>query len=210
MVVVVGGGLVGRRKAGVGLNAGASVRLIAPEPQPDDFRFDRLEWCAAEYRPGLLAGAALVFAAATAEVNARVVADAKRLGVWANSATDPDSGDFTLPAVGRVGGVTLAVGTGGVAPALARRLRDRLVREVDERIGEWLELLDELRPETLAAVPDEAARRSLLDGFADWPWLERLKRDGRDATLAAMRAEVGRAGDGSESPGWGDGSLTQD
>ncbi len=187
-VVVVGGGAVGRRKAAAARAAGAAVRVIDPVPRPDGLDF---EWVSEPYRPEHLTGAALVFAAATAAVNAAVVADAAARGVWVNSATG--GGDFTLPATRAVGGLTLAVGTGGAAPALARRVRDRLAGQLDPAYADWVAVLDRVRPLVLAAVSDEPTRRTLLDQFADWPWLDRVHEDGPDAAYAAMAGVVRRA-----------------
>jgi precorrin-2 dehydrogenase/sirohydrochlorin ferrochelatase len=196
-VVVVGGGAVGRRKAAVALAAGAMVRVIdprGPDDRPPDSslvtRHSSLTWVPEPYRPDHLAGAALVFACATPEVNARVVADAQARGVWVNAASEPARGDFHLPAVVRRGGLTLAVGTGGASPALARRIREKLEAEFDESFAVWVALLDEARAEVLAAVPHPARRRELLDGFADWPWLDRVREEGPDAVRAALREAV--------------------
>ncbi|MBX9622358.1 MAG: bifunctional precorrin-2 dehydrogenase/sirohydrochlorin ferrochelatase, partial [Gemmataceae bacterium] len=149
-----------------------------------------VEWLPEPYRPDHLSGAALVFACATPEVNDRVAADAKARGVWVNAASDPAAGNIVLPAVVRRGGLTLAVNTGGASPALARRIREKLEAEFDESFAEWVALLDEVRAEVLAAVHDPTRRRELLDGFADWPWLERLRAEGPDAVRAAMRATL--------------------
>ena len=185
-VVVVGGGAVGRRKAVAARDAGAAVVVVDPG-SPGEPGVTHL---AEPYRAEHLVGACLVFAAATPEVNARVVADAKAAGVWVNSATDPQTGDCFLPAVVRRGGLTIAVGTGGASPALARRIRERLEAEFDDSFAAWVGLLDELRPVVLAAVPDPDRRRELLDALADWPWLERLRAEGTDATRAAMLSTV--------------------
>jgi hypothetical protein len=42
----------------------------------------------------------------------------------------------------------------------------------------------------LVSVPDPARRRALLDGFADWPWLDRLRAEGVEPVRAAMLAAV--------------------
>lgn len=187
-VVVIGGGAVGARKASALLTAGADVTVIDPRTPP------ALPPGAAHvpesYRGDHLDGAALVFACATPEVNARVVADARTRGVWVNAASSPDEGDFTLPAVVRRGELTLAVSTGGASPALARRLREKLESEYDAVFGEWVALLAEVRAEVLATIPDEARRRELLDGFADWGWLARLRADGSEKVREAMRVVV--------------------
>lgn len=192
-VVVVGGGAVGRRKAAAAHAAGAVVRVIDPDPDAAAGRAAPATVVAEAYRPDHLAGACLVFACATPDVNARVVADARSLGVWVNSASDPDAGDFALPAVVRRGGLTVAVSTGGAAPALARRVRDKLDGEFDPAFAAWVRLLGELRHDVLATIPDPATRRTVLDALADWPWLDRVRAEGIDAVRAAMRAEVRRA-----------------
>jgi precorrin-2 dehydrogenase/sirohydrochlorin ferrochelatase len=173
-VVVVGYGAVGRRKAAAAEAAGAVVRAIDPAVNEP-------------YRPDHLVGAALVFACAPPAVNARVVADCRARNVWVNAASDPEAGDFALPAVLRAGELSVAVSTGGAAPALARRVRDRLAGQFDAAFAAWVDLLNEVRGEVLAAVPDDSRRRELLDAFADWPWLDRLRAEGVEAVRAAMR-----------------------
>lgn len=188
-VVVVGGGAVGRRKATAAAAAGARVVVVAPHPPPEPW-VPVPAWVEEPYRTEHLAGAQLVFACAPTAVNARVVADARAAGIWVGSATDTDGADVTLPAVLRVGALTVAVSTGGAAPALARRIRDQLAGQFDPAFAAWVELLNEVRGEVLAAVPDPARRRELLDDFADWPWLDRVRREGADAVRVAMRGMV--------------------
>src|SRR5262245_47798519 len=118
-VLVVGLGRVGRRKAAGLAAAGASVLGGDPAPPPAGGRPEGGEVRPERYRSVHLRGATLAFAAGPPAVNRRVVADARRAHVWVNSASDPASGDFALPAVWRDGPLTLAVSTGGASPALA-------------------------------------------------------------------------------------------
>jgi precorrin-2 dehydrogenase / sirohydrochlorin ferrochelatase len=135
-----------------------------------------------------------VFACATPDVNAQVVADARARGAWVNAASDPSDGDFALPAVVRRGDFVLAVGTGGASPGLARRVREKLEVEYDDAFGAWVQLLSELRTEVLATIPDPGRRRDLLDGFADWRWLALVRAEGVEAARTAMRAALGSGG----------------
>jgi len=197
LVVVVGCGQVGSRKAAAVLAAGASVRVIDPTTTtllishlPNSTEAVHI---AEPYRSDHLAGACLAFAAATPEVNTCVVADAKSRGIWVNSATDPAAGDFILPSVVRSGDLIVATSTAGAAPALARRVREKLEAEFDAAFAEWVQVLGEVRSIVLAVVADPAHRRELLDGFADWPWLMRLRTEGAAAVRAAM-LEIVNAG----------------
>jgi precorrin-2 dehydrogenase/sirohydrochlorin ferrochelatase len=121
LAVVVGAGPVGRRKVAGLLAAGARVRVICLEEGSVEG-----EWLREPYEARHLQGATLAFAAATAEVNARVVADARAAGVLVCDAGDGAAGDFHTPAVFRDGPIVVAVGTGGRAPGVAAALRDHL------------------------------------------------------------------------------------
>jgi precorrin-2 dehydrogenase len=186
--LVVGLGAVGRRKA-VGL-VEAGGRVVGVDPGPIEIPAG-VELRAEPYRAEHLAGAILAFAAATAEVNRQVVADARRLGIWVTSASDPGSGDFTLPATWRDGPLTLTVSTSGASPSLASALRDRAARALGPSAGGLAAILAELRPEVLARVADPAARRRLLAEAADPRWLDLHDAEGAEATRRALRVALG-------------------
>ncbi|MFO0800940.1 MAG: NAD(P)-dependent oxidoreductase [Gemmataceae bacterium] len=188
-VVVVGYGAVGRRKAATAAAAGAHVVVVDPAVIPGTGVPGLAVRCES-YTPHHLTGAALVFASATPAVNDRVVADGRARGIWVNSATNPTDGDFTLPAVHAVGRLSIAVATGGASPALARRIRDQLADQFGATIAAWVELLNEVRGQVFVTVGDPTRRRELLDGFADWPWLDRLRMEGAEAVRTAMLAAV--------------------
>jgi precorrin-2 dehydrogenase/sirohydrochlorin ferrochelatase len=200
LCVVIGGGSVGRRKAKTLLQAGARVRLVCLEACPQAFAEANVEWITAAYHPDRLTDAAVVFAAATPEVNRQVVADAKARGVWVNLASEPDTGDFFLPAVVRQGDFVLAISTGGAGPALAREVRRKLEADFDEAFGHWVALLAELRPVIQAQCSDPERRRKIMERLCEWRWLERLRQRGVEETRAAMAAEVRALAASSSDP----------
>ncbi len=114
-VLVVGGGPVGRRKAGALLDAGAHVRLVCLEPRPVEEAHPHLAWLTEPFVATHLKGVVLAFAAGPSAINLSVVAEAKAHGIWVNSATDGAGSDFVVPAVHRRGDFVLAVSTGGAA-----------------------------------------------------------------------------------------------
>jgi len=190
--VVVGGGPVGRRKADALVAAGAEPCIVCPLPRPPGIH-PQIDWRPEPYRIDHLDGVALVFAAATPPINEQVVADARARGVLVSSASDPDNGDFFVPATIRRGDFILAISTAGSAPALAAEVRRRLGEQFDDTFGQWVGLLGDLRPIILAQVAQEETRQTLFAQLSHWDWLERLRREGVESVRSAMLAEVSKA-----------------
>lgn len=151
-VVCVGAGPVAANKVGPLVDAGAVVTLIAPDIGEG--------WGGAQsvrqrlYRAGDLEAdppVRLVVAATGIQtVDQQVATDAARLGIWCLRVDG--TGDVSVPAVLRQGGLTLALSTG--APALTRRLRERLADVIDPRWGTASTTLSTLRadPEVRAVL----------------------------------------------------------
>lgn len=127
-VLVVGGGTVATRRIVALLDAGALVTVVAPEASgsivalADD---GRVTWRRREFDYSDVAGAWLVHAATdSAEVNARVVDEARRRTVWAVRADDSSVSDALTPAVARAAGAVVSVSTGD--PRRSVELRDAI------------------------------------------------------------------------------------
>jgi precorrin-2 dehydrogenase / sirohydrochlorin ferrochelatase len=192
IAVVIGGGAVGRRKAANMLAAGARVCLVCLEPRPADETHADLDWRTAPYALEHLQGASIVFAAATADVNAQVVADAQARGLWVNAATDPQAGNFLVPAVIRRGDFVVAISTGGASPALAQSIRQQLAEQFDDSFDKWVSLLAEMRPLVLVRIASEEQRRMLFERWSQPVWLERLRHEGVNALRLALHARHGK------------------
>jgi precorrin-2 dehydrogenase / sirohydrochlorin ferrochelatase len=126
-VLVVGGGIVGFRKAEGLLAAGAVITAVSPEWVPEWTTMDgQITRHTRRYESGEVSGYWLVITATNDRVAQQQIFDeGERLGVWVNAADDPDRCRFILPAVHREGPVIVSVSTSGSAPALAGVLRDR-------------------------------------------------------------------------------------
>lgn len=165
-VVVVGAGPVGLRKAQALAEAGAKVTVVSRQA-PSGAGPDGAEIVRDSYRPGLLEGATLVFACTDdSELNARIAADARAIGALVNAADQPRDCDFFLPARVCDGDVTVAIGTGGAAPALAAQLKRRLAGALPPRIGEFAALLDRLRRQLKTRLGDGKLRGKVMKELA--------------------------------------------
>lgn len=124
--LLVGGGRIATRKGAQLAGCGADLTVIAPDVTPE------LEALAARvlrrpYETGDVAGHRLVITATgDTAVDQQIFDEADTLGIWVNSADDPQRCTFTLPAVVRRGPVLLTASTAGRSPALASWLRARL------------------------------------------------------------------------------------
>jgi precorrin-2 dehydrogenase/sirohydrochlorin ferrochelatase len=144
--LVVGGGSVGLEKAKGLLECGAVVTVVAPQIEPELQRLP-VHWRRKRYETADLEGQLLVIAAtSTPSVNRRVFADAEARSLLCNVVDVPELCSFILPAVFRRDPIALAVSTGGASPALAKRLRDELGAQIEQRHIELAHRLRELRP----------------------------------------------------------------
>jgi precorrin-2 dehydrogenase/sirohydrochlorin ferrochelatase len=167
--LVVGGGSVAARKARTLLECGAQVTVIAPSlaPEMEDLT-DRLQ--SVERRAYARGDAAhfrlVVTATGRPDVDGAVHDDAESAGVWVNSADDRAHSSFILPAVYRDGSVTVAVSTGGLSPAFASWLRDRLATTCGDDMGAMAALIGEARERLRrdGRPSDSVDWAALLDG----------------------------------------------
>jgi len=179
LAVVVGGGHVGRRKCEPLLASGARVRVV--DPAGGDWP-SAVEVIAEPYEGRHLVGANLVFACTDdRSTNARIAADASAAGALVNVADDPQGCDFTVPAVHRSGGITIAVSTAGGVPGAAAVLRDMLAGALPAEADEFALAAGELRDQIKVSVTDGDRRRRLLCRLTGPEGLAAFAHGGRTA-----------------------------
>ncbi len=185
-VLVVGLGQVGRRKVEGLIAAGANI--LAVDPTPSAEIPDAIKLLIEPYRADHLSEVALAFATATSDVNRRVVADAQERGIWVNSASNPDKGDFFVPASWHDGPISLAVSTSGASPALAAALRDRAAIAIGPGAAVLAGVLIELRAEVLQEIRDPLKRRRILSSWDAPEWLKLAETETAESLRKALRA----------------------
>jgi precorrin-2 dehydrogenase len=181
LVVIVGGGNIAESKIPGLLQAGARVRVIAPEVNAkisEWIRSGEVEWRPKVFAGGDLCGARLVIAATSAHgVNRAVYRVADAQGIWCNAVDDIENCHFYYGSIVQRGDLQIAISTNGKSPALAQRLRKELQAQYGPEYEVWLEWLGAAR-EVLRAAQDAAgAPKDLLHYLASRGMYERFLRE---------------------------------
>jgi len=149
--VVVGGGRVARRKVRALLEYGANVEVISPDPCPELNKLaetGEIKVLRRHYQAGDLQGAFLAIAATdNSTLNQQVIKEAKGKAVLVNVVDDLENSDFIVPSYVRRGALTIAVSTAGRSPALARKIRTKLEKELGDEYASLVRLVGEVRAE---------------------------------------------------------------
>jgi len=180
-VLLVGGGPVAAGKLRGLLDAGALVRVVAPDVQPEILEAP-VTVVQRPFAASDLDGVAFVVAAAPPAVNREVAAAAHARGLFVNAVDDVESASAYAGAVFRRAGVTVAISTEGDAPALAGLIREALETLLPEDLDRWMQCARESRQQWLAHGVPMAERRPLLLEALNALYAERLT-----ATTGASR-----------------------
>ena len=114
-----------------------------------------------------LSGAIAVVCATGDERDDKISARVREAGIPVNVVDKPDLSSFIFPAVVDRGDVVVAIGTGGDAPVLARRLRERIESIIPSRIGDLSALIGRYRQRVAQAKPRLSPRQfwqKVVDG----------------------------------------------
>ena len=136
--------------------AGAVITIITQETEIDE----RLAHLAdagrvriedRPFQPGDLSGATICFVTVKDGAGSRaIVREARREKVLVSAVDRSGDSDFIVPSVVSRGDFTIAVSTGGSAPALAKRVRRELEKLFGQEYGGYVSLLRRLRARLMA------------------------------------------------------------
>jgi precorrin-2 dehydrogenase/sirohydrochlorin ferrochelatase len=176
LCLVIGGGAVALRKIRSLLDGGASVRVISPVLEPELkvlARRRKIDWIERGFVEGDLKGAFLVFAATdNRAVQDQIMEESAKYSVLINSADDPPNSQFHVPAHFRRGQMLVTVSTGGGSPALAKKIRLQLEKEIAQEYEAVVELLSQIRNRVVSQDNNflshaELFRRLLQQGIVE-------------------------------------------
>jgi len=160
-VVVVGGGAMAAVRVRQLAEAGAVVKVVAPEVR-EDVAAAAAEVRSRPFAPEDLDGAWFAVAAATPAVNRAVAEAAEARRILVNAVDDPASATAYTGGVVRRGDATVAISTGGRAPALAGLLREAVDAILPKDLAAWIDTAEAERPTWKRDRVPLATRRPLL------------------------------------------------
>ena len=212
LCLVVGGGEVATRKTGVLLEAGATVRVVAPEIEPDLARQPGVEPIVARFESQHLEGAVMVIAATNdREVNRQVseLAQSRKLPV--NVVDDPELCSFIMPAILDRSPLMVAFSSGGGSPVLTRMMRGKLETVIPQNYSRLAAFAVRFRELVKERVTNPPKRRifweNALDGMiaekvlaGDEASAETLLKQMLESEDNILRGEVYLVGAGPGDP----------
>ena len=143
-VLVVGGGTVAAAKLDALAPTGARIVVVAPQVC-DAVARSGVEVHQRPFHTSDLDDVWFVVSAATPEVNRTVSEAARARRLFVNAVDDPPNASVYLGGVVRRAGATIAISTGGRAPALAGLLREGLDAVLPDDLDDWFERADRLK-----------------------------------------------------------------
>lgn len=194
-VLVVGGGEVAARKVRLLLKAAPKIEIVALTLNAELAAL--VDQGAVAYRgqafdAGQLQGCRLVIAATDdRDFNRQVAAAADAANVLVNVVDDPAPSSFITPSLVERAPLWVAISSGGAAPVLARRLRERIEALLPTGYGRLATFMERHRPRVKALAVEQ--RRALWEQFLDGPGPERLLVG--DEAAAAIELESLMAGE---------------
>ena len=191
--LVVGGGAVGARKAGVLLDAGAKVRVVAPEIDEDLKANANVEAVVARFEDKHLDGMSLVIAATNDRaVNKQVSELAQARNIPVNVVDDPELCSFIMPAILDRSPLMVAFSSGGASPVLTRMMRGKLETSIPQNYSRLAAFAERFREAVKKRVTNPAKRRIFWENALDGVVAEKVltgDEQSAEAMLQQMLAD---------------------
>lgn len=168
LCIIIGGGNVAVRRAAGLLDAGAQVKIIAPNINSKLAEIIKLNssisWVDSYYNDhNDLKGASLVFAATNnSKLNLKVKEDASLLGIFTNIASDGKLSDFIIPSTFDQGALQVSISTSGKVPGLSKAIKANLEPIFSPEYKSLIDLLEAIRSQVLANPDNKTTSRYIL------------------------------------------------
>ncbi len=194
-VVVVGGDETAARKVRLLLRAGARVRLCAPVATEELLELAaerRIDHLARPFRAADLEGAALAVVAEEDQASS-VRRAAAGYGIPVNVVDRPDLSTAVMPGIVDRDPIIVAIGSGGSAPVLVRRLRERIEALLPSGLGRLARFAERFRSAAAATRASGDERRRFWEEVLDGPIAAKVLAGQEGEAQDAMLRLVNRA-----------------
>lgn len=172
-VLIVGGGSPAAAKVRLLAETSASIVVFADMLEDEaqrDVKTAGAQWLPRRLVAADLDEAVLLFAATGDEVEDLRLRDlAHAAGVPVNVVDRPELCDFYTPALVNRAPLSIAIGTEGAAPVLARQVRARIEAMLPPTLGEWVAMAERLRSHVAALIASPEQRRRFWSRFFSDP-----------------------------------------
>lgn len=169
--VVVGGGEVGLEKIEGLLACDGLVVVIAPDVEPAVASLaaeGSIELIQREYRSGDLENAFIAIAATNnTDVNIQVFDDAEQRAMLANVVDVPPLCNFILPAISRMGPISIAISTAGASPAMAKRMKREIADLFGDAYAQLAVMLNDARGWAKGTLPTYNDRKDFFEDIVN-------------------------------------------
>jgi uroporphyrin-III C-methyltransferase/precorrin-2 dehydrogenase/sirohydrochlorin ferrochelatase len=197
-VLVVGGGEIALRKSRLLADAGAVLRVVAPEigtELRELINSSGGEQILRGYSEADLNGCVLIIAATDDEpLNAQVSTDARQRGVPVNVVDAPALCSVIFPAIVDRSPLVIAVSSGGDAPVLARLIRAKIESWIPPTYGHLAGLAARFRHQVKSLLPNVQQRRAFWEDVFQGPIADRqLAGQGSEAERLLLAKIAGEA-----------------
>src|SRR3989338_1217247 len=192
LCVVIGGGEVAHRKASVLLDAGATVKAVAPKFSDAFAGQHGIERVMGRFQSRHLDGAVLAIAATDdSAVNLDVSQQARARNIPVNVVDNPDLCTFIMPSILDRSPLLVAFSSGGASPVLTRMLRGKLETMIPQGYSRLTAFCARLRDTVKARVAKPARRRIFWENVLEGAIAEKVlagDETGAEAMLTDLLA----------------------
>lgn len=193
-VLLVGGGHVALRKARTLLSAGAILTVVSHQFEAEFYQWQQQQQARliqGDFEPAQLAGHWLVLAATDDDdVNAAVHQAATARQIWVNTVDDQAKCEFIFPSIIDRSPILVAISSGGTAPVLVRRLREKLETLLPQHLGPLAELVGKFRGKVQQKIQGFAERRQFWEKVFNSAVVSRVQKQQFSAAEVELTAAL--------------------
>lgn len=192
--LIIGGGAIAAAKTEALASVGAQVEIVA-----DTIGESVRALCSqhgfkvteAPYQAEFIKGHAFVVAATDDDdLNGRIAADSRALGVMVNVVDNPPLCDFIFPALVRRGPLQIAVSSSGISPVLARLIKHKIEQAVPAAFENLIDFMDRKKAAMRETFRSIQPRRLFYEQIIRGPIAEEVLEGNKERADALFEAAL--------------------